>query len=274
VIDAQRRRLRVVWISSTSAWPRKPPRKIVGAHLRSRAAIHLPPGHPSKVPGRRAASRPPLLKSETRSTSASSPTPSRFLAGEEEALDACAAPPAVRRGTVPLGPTVDTVAAASVVGDQDDAERFARALVMVAEAFAGAGVETAELFIAALDRVALRRREVVAGAEAPCSEAGARTRRPSASVAGAGTQDVSRGACAGSWRGKAVCAGALESVLRERSAVGPQSHGRRPMLGRDASHAVLGNRATGCHCVGSSKAGSPRRLLFLVVRVGRASRSG
>jgi hypothetical protein len=64
---------------------------------------------------------------------------------------------------VPLGHAVDTVAAASVVGDQDDAERFARALVMVAEAFAGADVETAEVFIAALDRVALRRREVLAG---------------------------------------------------------------------------------------------------------------
>ena len=58
---------------------------------------------------------------------------------------------------------VDTGAAGRLGYDQEDAERFARALLMPAEAFAPVTVrsdtELAELFAAPLDQVAIRRRE-------------------------------------------------------------------------------------------------------------------
>ena len=59
---------------------------------------------------------------------------------------------------------VDTGRAGRTVYNQEEAERFARALLMPAEAFAPVAAwsdtELAELFAAPLDQVAIRRREV------------------------------------------------------------------------------------------------------------------
>jgi hypothetical protein len=61
---------------------------------------------------------------------------------------------------------VDTGRVGCAVYDQEEAERFARALMMPSEAFipviAWSDVELAELFTAPLDEVARRRRDVAA----------------------------------------------------------------------------------------------------------------